>query len=87
MGYCMDHLDHAAPLCTLLHRALMADDLPVAATVAYLYLLSDLLHNSAAPVKHATQYRTRLQPVLPEVFEGLGARVRRGRLGRLTGGT
>ena len=35
--------------------------------IARLYLLSDVLHNSSAPVKKASSYRTHLQKGLPEV--------------------
>lgn len=35
--------------------------------IARLYLLSDLLYNSAAPVRKASSYRTLLQKGLPEV--------------------
>lgn len=36
--------------------------------IARLYLLSDVLHNSSAPVKKASSYRTHLQKGLPEVL-------------------
>ena len=35
--------------------------------IARLYLLSDVLHDSSAPVKKASSYRTHLQKGLPEV--------------------
>lgn len=39
----------------------------LAVKIARLYLLSDILHNSSAPVKKASSYRTHLQKGLPEV--------------------
>jgi U2-associated protein SR140 len=36
---------------------LLVKETPVAVKMARLYLLSDILHNSAAPVKHASHYR------------------------------
>lgn len=37
--------------------------------VVRLFLVSDILHNSTAPVRNASQYRSRLEERLPEVFE------------------
>ena len=41
----------------VLKESLLVKETPVAVKVARLYLLSDILHNSAAPVKHAPHYR------------------------------
>ena len=38
--------------------SLLVKETPVAVKVARLYLLSDILYNSAAPVKHASHYRS-----------------------------
>lgn len=42
-----------------------------AVKVAGLYLLSDILHNAGAPIKHAAGYRTLVQSVLPVVLDDL----------------
>lgn len=55
-----------------------------AVKVAGLYLLSDILHNSGAPVKHASNYRGLVQSVLPEVFADLAALFRNNSLGRMS---
>jgi len=52
--------------------------------VARLYLLSDLLHNSGLPITHASTFRRAFQRGLPEVFELLSSRRRRGSSGRLS---
>lgn len=53
------------------------------ALLAWLGQVSDILHNSSAPVRNATSFRTHLEARLPEVFESL-QEVRVG-LGRITG--
>jgi hypothetical protein len=39
--------------------------------VARLFLASDILHNSTAPVRNASRYRARLEDALPAIFESL----------------
>ncbi len=56
---------------------------PPAHLVARLYLANDLLHNSSAPYRNASSYRTLLGECLPEVFERLGG-VLRGIEGRMS---
>ncbi len=56
---------------------------PPAHLVARLYLANDLLHNSSAPYRNASSYRTLLGECLPEVFERLGG-VLRGIEGRIS---
>ena len=48
--------------------------------MARLFLASDILHNSTAPVRNASRYRNRLEETIPDIFQsfhvrlGLGAR-------------
>ena len=37
--------------------------------VARLMLVSDILHNSSAPVKNASAYRTKFETSLPDIME------------------
>lgn len=39
--------------------------------MARLFLVSDILYNSTAPVRNASRYRTRLEAALPGIFESL----------------
>jgi U2-associated protein SR140 len=39
--------------------------------IARLFLVNDILHNSTAPVRNASRYRSKLELVLPNVFESL----------------
>jgi hypothetical protein len=43
----------------------------VGAQVARLFLVSDILYNSTAPVRNASRYRARLENALPDVFDSL----------------
>lgn len=36
-----------------------------------LFLLCDILHNTTAPVRNVSRYRTRFEAVLPSIFESL----------------
>ncbi len=56
---------------------------PPAHLVARLYLANDLLHNSSAPYRNASSYRTLLGECLPEIFDRLGG-VLRGIEGRMS---
>lgn len=44
---------------------------PITLKIAQLFLVSDILHNSSASVRNASQYRSRLEEKLPDVFENL----------------
>jgi U2-associated protein SR140 len=65
--------------------SILEPNAPAPAKVARMYLLSDLLHNSSAPVKNASTYRTLLQTHLPDIVQNLGV-WKKGLLGRLTSG-
>ena len=39
--------------------------------VARLFLVSDILHNSTAPVRNASRYRSLLEDTLPDIFQSL----------------
>lgn len=51
--------------------ALTLPETAVPAKVARLMLVSDVLHNSTAPVRNASRYRSLLEAHLPDVFESL----------------
>ena len=39
--------------------------------IARLFLVNDILHNSTAPVRNASRYRSKLELILPNIFESL----------------
>jgi hypothetical protein len=56
---------------------------PLPVKIARLYLVSDILHNSSAPVPNASAYRTEFETKLPIVFEKLNQTFRN-IVGRIT---
>ena len=55
----------------VLADALSLPETPVPVKVARLLLASDILHNSTAPVRNASRYRSLLEAALPDIFESL----------------
>lgn len=51
--------------------ALTLSETPIAAKVARLLLVSDLLHNTTARVRNASTYRGLLESSLPDIFESM----------------
>ena len=60
----------------MLSDALSLPETPVPVKVARLLLVSDVLHNSTAPVRNASRYRSLLEAALPDIFESLQVRNR-----------
>ena len=60
----------------MLGDALTLPETPIPLKVARLFLLSDILHNSTAPVRNASRYRAKLEDLLPDVFESLAEATR-----------
>ncbi len=60
-----------AQVVEVLTDALSLPETPVPLKVARLLLASDILHNSTAPVRNASRYRSLLEAALPDVFESL----------------
>lgn len=61
----------ATEVVEVLSDALTLSETPIPLKVARLFLVSDILHNSTAPVRNASRYRSRLEEHLPDVFESL----------------
>lgn len=61
-----------AQIADLLVCSLTIDTTPVPRKLARLYLVSDILHNSAASVPNAWTYRSIFERKLPAVFDHLG---------------
>jgi U2-associated protein SR140 len=76
MLFALDHASAAQDVAEMLTESLTLAETPVAAKVARLFLVSDILHNSGAPVKHAAAYRRAFQDHLPRVFESLRGTLR-----------
>ncbi|CAM9257117.1 unnamed protein product [Chrysoparadoxa australica] len=71
MGFALDNSENSKEVVALLAEAMLSAK-SAAEKVAYLHLASDVLHNSTAPVRNASSYRSLLEGRLPELFENLG---------------
>ena len=99
MGFAFDHAESAEQIIGIIKKTLIDDEImipidegftstsmPVPPKIARLYLISDILHNSGAPIKNAYTYRSLIQVILPEIFEHLGEILRtKYKIGRLSG--
>lgn len=83
MAFMYDKVESAKELASLLKLSLLAKKAPLPIKIARLFLVSDILFNSGAPIKYASNFRVEIQNFLPEVFEDLG-RARRDIVGRMT---
>ena len=71
MGKALDFADASEEVVDLLCESMLVDATPINVKIARLYLLSDILHNSSAPVRNASSYRMHIQKSLPKIFEHL----------------
>ncbi|KAF5461338.1 hypothetical protein F2P56_017446 [Juglans regia] len=69
MGFALDNADAAGEIVEVLTESLTLKETPIPTKVARLMLVSDVLHNSSAPVKNASAYRTRFETTLPDIME------------------
>lgn len=76
MALALDHAYAADTVAELIVQSLLIPSTPIPRKVARLYVLSDILHNSAAPVPHAWRYRDAFHPHLFRVFAHFGDVIR-----------
>ncbi|GMH20336.1 hypothetical protein Nepgr_022177 [Nepenthes gracilis] len=69
MGFALDNADAGGEIVEVLTESLTLKETPIPAKVARLMLVSDILHNSSAPVKNASAYRTKFEVTLPDIME------------------
>ncbi|KAG9153616.1 hypothetical protein Leryth_008545 [Lithospermum erythrorhizon] len=69
MGFALDNADAAGEVVEVLTESLTLKETPIPTKVARLMLVSDILHNSSAPVKNASAYRTKFEATLPDIVE------------------
>ncbi|KAF6176512.1 hypothetical protein GIB67_007895 [Kingdonia uniflora] len=69
MGFALDNADAAGEIVEVLTESLTLKETPIPTKVARLMLVSDILHNSSAPVKNASAYRTKFETTLPDIME------------------
>eukprot|EP00468_Gymnochlora_sp_CCMP2014_P009633 CAMPEP_0167759516 /NCGR_PEP_ID=MMETSP0110_2-20121227/11070_1 /TAXON_ID=629695 /ORGANISM="Gymnochlora sp., Strain CCMP2014" /LENGTH=695 /DNA_ID=CAMNT_0007645917 /DNA_START=44 /DNA_END=2131 /DNA_ORIENTATION=- len=71
MGFALDHADEAKEIVEIITESLSLDETPIPKKVARLFLVSDILYNSTAPVRNASAYRSEFKDKLPKIFESL----------------
>ncbi|AQK69026.1 Protein RRC1 [Zea mays] len=69
MGFALDNADAAGEIVEVLTESLTLKETSIPTKVARLMLVSDILHNSSAPVKNASAFRTKFEASLPDVME------------------
>ncbi|KAF6144779.1 hypothetical protein GIB67_016853, partial [Kingdonia uniflora] len=69
MGFALDNADAAGEIVEVLTESLTLKETPVPTKVARLMLVSDILHNSSAPIKNASAFRTKFEGTLPDIME------------------
>ena len=69
MVFALDNADAAGDVVEVLAESLTLKETPAAVKLARLFAVNDILHNSTAPVRNASRYRGKLEPVLPDIFE------------------
>ncbi|CAE7035368.1 unnamed protein product, partial [Symbiodinium natans] len=73
MVFCLDSAESAPMLSRALAKSLEEADLTIDAGLARIFLISDILHNSAlSSSRGATRYRSNLQELLPSACEQFG---------------
>ncbi|DBA82509.1 TPA: hypothetical protein ACH3X2_000737 [Trebouxia sp. C0005] len=71
MIFALDNADSAFEIVEILTDALTLSETPIPTKVARLFLTCDVLHNSTAPVRNASRYRSHMETSLPDIFESL----------------
>ncbi|GLJ10064.1 hypothetical protein SUGI_0121170 [Cryptomeria japonica] len=69
MGFALDNVDATGEVVEVLTESLTLKETLLPIKVARLMLVSDILHNSSAPVKNASAYRTKFEATLPDIME------------------
>ncbi|KIJ49617.1 hypothetical protein M422DRAFT_225502 [Sphaerobolus stellatus SS14] len=71
MTFSLEHADAAAEIVDIIISSLLNDATPVPRKVSRLYLICDILHNSAATIPNAWKFRQEFQSRLGLVFDHL----------------
>ncbi|KAF1329360.1 U2-associated splicing factor, partial [Globisporangium splendens] len=71
MGFALDHSEAAVDIVHVMLESFQKTQVSAVTLVGYLYVTSDILHNSSAAVKNASLFRTTFQECLPEIVDHL----------------
>lgn len=70
-AFALEHANAAEEVTELLIQSLLIPATPIPRKLARLYVVSDVLHNSAAPIPNAWKYRSALESGIQVVFRHL----------------
>lgn len=76
MVFAIDHANAAEDVAEILATSLLLPSTPIPRKMARLYVLSDILFNSTAPVPHAWRYQEAVEPWLVQIFAHFGTILR-----------
>ena len=68
MGFALDCSEAAVDIVDVIMTSMLSPETKLQHRLAHLYLISDILHNSTAPVQNASLYRTKFQEALPVIL-------------------
>eukprot|EP00045_Choanoeca_perplexa_P013819 m.158346 g.158346 ORF g.158346 m.158346 type:complete len:613 (+) comp16467_c0_seq8:70-1908(+) len=71
MYFCLMHAEASQEIVNCVEESLAILETPTSLKLARLYLISDILHNSMAKVKHASFFRSQFEERLPTIFKHL----------------
>lgn len=72
MAFAIKHASAADVVVDVLTQSLLIPSTPVPRKLARLYVMSDLLHNSSAPLTNAWKFRTAVESRISLIFQHLG---------------
>lgn len=68
MGFALDCSEASVDIVDVIVTSMLDSHTKLHSRLAHLFLISDILHNSTAPVQNASVYRTKFQEALPSIF-------------------
>lgn len=72
MGFSIDHSESAPYLVEMISNHLYKDNIPIQSSLAHLYLIHDILHNSSlVSNQYIHLFRTSFEYTLPKIFKSL----------------
>jgi len=83
MAFIIENSEYWSEITTILCESILLPGQLINKKVAKIYLLSDVLYNSSAPVPNASMFRAAFQPKLEQIFENLNETLK-GIQGRIT---
>ena len=71
MVFIIEHADSCIEVSKIIIEHMVSDGATPQKKLDVMHLISDVLYNTSAPIRNASQYRSTIQDSLPEIFESL----------------